>query len=335
MTLKPIYVLILDKYFVLTQINRQKMETLVDKIKTLKKEKNAVVLAHCYQNVEIDEVADFVGDSLYLSRKAKETNADIIVFAGVSFMAETAKLLSPDKKVLLPRLEAGCFMANMINVDSLRQFKSQHPGVPAVCYVNSTAAIKAECDVCCTSSNALTVVNNIAEREGVKEVLFLPDTYLGKWVEAKLNGKIKVTTYNGFCPTHLRLRAEDIEKSRAEHPNSKILAHPECHQTVSSISDFVGSTKEIMEYVKNTDFSEYTIATEKGVFDRLKRDYKNKTFYLLKDTLVCQNMKWNTLEDIYNSLLREENEINLDNETSQKAMACINKMFEITQPVLI
>ncbi len=307
------------------------MNSLVEKINKLKQEKNAVILAHCYQNVEVDEVADFVGDSLYLSRKAKETDADIIVFAGVSFMAETAKLLSPNKKVLLPRLEAGCFMANMINVESLREFRAMHKGIPAVCYVNSTADIKAECDVCCTSSNAIDVVKNL----GSDEVLFLPDTYLGKWVESQLKGKVKVHTYNGFCPTHLRLRAEDVKKSRLEHPNSKILAHPECHHTVSELADFVGSTKEIMEYVRKTNFSEYTIATEKGVFDRLQRDYKNKTFYLLSEKLVCQNMKWNTLDDIYNSLLREEHEITLDEETSQKAMACINKMFEITQPVLV
>lgn len=307
------------------------MDSLVEKINILKKEKNAVILAHCYQNVEVDEVADFVGDSLYLSRKAKETNADIIVFAGVSFMAETAKLLSPEKKVLLPRLEAGCFMANMINVESLRKFKSMHEGIPSVCYVNSTAAIKAECDVCCTSSNALNVVKNL----GAEEVMFLPDTYLGKWVESQLGGKVKVHTYNGFCPTHLRLRAEDVESSRLEHPDSKILAHPECHGTVSALADFVGSTKEIMEYVRNTNFKEYTIATEKGVFDRLKRDYPNKTFYLLKDTLVCRNMKWNTLDDIYNALIREEYEITLDSQMSEKAVACINKMFEITQPTAV
>jgi len=304
------------------------MEALVEKINQLKKEKNAVILAHCYQNVEIDEVADFVGDSLYLSKMAKSTDADIIVFAGVSFMAETAKLLSPNKKVLLPRLESGCFMADMINVEQLRQFRAQHPNIPAVCYVNSTAAIKAESDVCCTSSNAIDVVRNL----GVDEVLFLPDTYLGKWTEKQLNGKVKVTTYNGFCPTHLRLRAEDVEQSRKEHPNSKILAHPECHQTVSELADFVGSTKEIIDFVKNTDYREYTIATEKGVFDRLKRDYKNKTFYLLSEKLVCQNMKWNTLDDIFNALLREEHEITLDEKTSQKAMDCINKMFEITAP---
>ncbi len=301
------------------------MNALVEKINTLKKEKNAVILAHCYQNIEVDEVADFVGDSLYLSQKAKETNADIIVFAGVSFMAETAKLLSPNKKVLLPRLESGCFMADMIDVKSLKEFKSLHPNIPAVCYVNSTAAIKAECDVCCTSSNAVNVVKNL----GAKEVLFLPDTYLGKWVEKQLEN-VNVITYNGFCPTHLRLIPEDIEKSRIEFPNSKILAHPECHHKVSELADFVGSTKDIMDYVKNTDFKQYTIATEKGVFDRLVRDYPKKSFHLLKDTLVCQNMKWNNLDDIYNSLMREEHEIILDKNTQEKAMACINKMFEIT-----
>lgn len=303
------------------------MNSLVEKINTLKKEKNAVILAHCYQNIEVDEVADFVGDSLYLSKMAKNTDADIIVFAGVSFMAETAKLLSPNKKVLLPRLEAGCFMADMINVESLRKFKELHPNIPTVCYVNSTAAVKAECDVCCTSSNAVTVVKNL----GVEEVLFLPDTYLGKWVESKLDG-VKVTTYNGFCPTHLRLRPEDMENSRKEFPNSIILAHPECHHKVSELADFVGSTKDIMEYVQKSTHNEFTIATEKGVFDRLQRDYKDKTFHLLKDTLVCSNMKWNTLDDIYNALIREEHEITLDETTSEKAMACINKMFEIMNP---
>ena len=298
-----------------------------EKIKRLKKEKNAVILAHCYQNIEIDEVADFVGDSLYLSRMAKNTDADIIVFAGVSFMAETAKLLSPDKKVLLPRLESGCFMADMINLKQLRDFKAEHPDIPCVCYVNSSAAVKAECDVCCTSSNAIKVVKNL----GSKEVLFLPDTYLGKWVEKKLNGSVNVITYNGFCPTHLRIRKEDIEKSRLEHPVSKILAHPECHQTVSDSADFVGSTKEIMDYVKNTDYPEYTIATEKGVFDRLKRDYPNKIFYLLSDVLVCKNMKWNSLDDIYNALLREEHEIKLEKNIADNAIKCIDKMFEITK----
>lgn len=299
------------------------MNSLVDKIKKLKKEKNAIVLAHCYQNVEIDEVADFVGDSLYLSKMAKETNADIIVFAGVSFMAETAKLLSPNKKVLLPRTESGCFMADMINLDSLREFKAQHPNIPVVCYVNSTAAIKAECDICCTSSNTLDIVRNMK----VPEVLFVPDTYLGKWVEAQLDG-VKVTTFNGFCPTHLRITPKDMEDARTKFPNAKILAHPECHFKVSALADFVGSTKAIMDYVANSSDKEFVIATEKGVVDRLTRDYKDKKFHLIKDTIVCQNMKWNTLDDIYNSLLNETHEIFLDETVSEKAMACINRMWE-------
>lgn len=299
------------------------MDSLVDKIKKLKKEKNAIVLAHCYQNVEIDEVADFVGDSLYLSKMAKETNADIIVFAGVSFMAETAKLLSPNKKVLLPRTESGCFMADMINLDSLREFKAQHPNIPVVCYVNSTAAIKAECDICCTSSNALDIVRNMK----VPEVLFVPDTYLGKWVEAQLDG-VKVTTFNGFCPTHLRITPKDMEDARTKYPNAKILAHPECHFKVSALADYVGSTKAIMDYVANSSDKEFVIATEKGVVDRLTRDYKDKQFHLIKDTIVCQNMKWNTLDDIYNSLLNETHEIFLDETVSEKAMACINRMWE-------
>lgn len=299
------------------------MDSLVEKIKRLKKEKNAIVLAHCYQNVEIDEVADFVGDSLYLSRMAKDTDADIIVFAGVSFMAETAKLLSPNKKVLLPRTESGCFMADMINLDSLREFKAQHPNIPVVCYVNSTATIKAECDICCTSSNALDIVRNMK----VPEVLFVPDTYLGKWVEAQLDG-VKVTTFNGFCPTHLRITPKDMEDARTKFPNAKILAHPECHFKVSALADYVGSTKAIMDYVANSSDKEFVIATEKGVVDRLTRDYKDKKFYLIKDTIVCQNMKWNTLDDIYNSLLNETHEIFLDETVSEKAMACINRMWE-------
>ena len=180
-------------------------------IEKLKKEKNAVILAHCYQPVEIDEVADFVGDSLYLSKMAATTNADIIVFAGVHFMAQSAKLLNPEKKVLLPNLNSGCFMAVMINVEQLGAFKAEHPNIPVVCYINSTAEVKAESDICCTSSNAVEIVKSL----NVPEVLFIPDTYLGKWVEYKL-GNVKVTTYNGFCPTHLRIRPEDIEVASSD-----------------------------------------------------------------------------------------------------------------------
>lgn len=300
---------------------------ITDEIKKLKKEKNAVILAHCYQPVEIDEVADFVGDSLYLSKMAATTNADIIVFAGVHFMAQSAKLLNPEKKILLPNMNSGCFMADMINVEQLKTFKTQHPGLPVVCYINSTAEVKAESDICCTSSNALEIVESL----GVNEVLFLPDTYLGKWVEYKL-GNVKVTTYNGFCPTHLRIRPEDIEKARKEYPNAKILTHPECHWEVCKISDFVGSTKDIMEYARSSNDKQFVIATEKGVVDRLNRDSKlygwNKEFILIKDDIVCQNMKWNSLEDIYNSLKYEQHEVTVDKDVFDKAKRCVERMFE-------
>lgn len=302
------------------------MNKLVEKIKKLKKEKNAVILAHCYQNVEIDEVADYVGDSLYLSQRANETNADIIVFAGVYFMAQTAKLLSPDKKVLLPRMESGCRMADMIDLEQVKEFKSLHPNIPVVCYINSTAEVKSECDMCCTSSNAVKVVESM----GAKEILFLPDTYLGKWVEAKL-GNIKITTYPGFCPTHLQIKPKDILEAREKYPNAKVLAHPECHQEVVKLADYVGSTTGIMKYAIESDNKQFIIATEKGVVDRLKRDYPDKEFILIKDNIICPNMKWHTLQDIYDALEKEQHEITVDAEVAKKAVNCINRMLEVSK----
>lgn len=302
------------------------MNELVEKIKKLKKEKNAVILAHCYQNVEIDEVADYVGDSLYLSQRANETNANIIVFAGVYFMAQTAKLLSPDKKVLLPRMESGCRMADMIDLEQVKEFKSLHPNIPVVCYINSTAEVKSECDMCCTSSNAVKVVESM----GAKEILFLPDTYLGKWVEAKL-GNIKITTYPGFCPTHLQIKPKDILEAREKYPNAKVLAHPECHQEVVKLADYVGSTTGIMKYAIESDNKQFIIATEKGVVDRLKRDYPDKEFILIKDNIICPNMKWHTLQDIYDALEKEQHEITVDAEVAKKAVNCINKMLEVSK----
>lgn len=295
----------------------------IEEIKRLKKEKNAIILTHCYQNIDLDEISDFVGDSFYLSKKAQETNADIIVFAGVSFMAQSAKLLNPDKKVLLPNLNSGCFMADMLDVEQLKEFKSKYPQMPVVCYINSTAEIKAECDICCTSSNALKVIKSL----GAKEILFVPDTYLGKWVEKKL-GNIKIHTYNGFCPTHLRIRPEDIDIARINYPNAKILAHPECHQSVSKKADFVGSTKEIMEFAIKSQNKEFVIATEKGVLDRLKRDCPEKKFHLIKEDIICKNMKWNSVEDIYFALLNERYEIKISEQIRKKAFECINNMME-------
>ena len=302
------------------------MDEIIEKINKLKAEKNAVILAHCYQNIEIDKVADYVGDSLYLSQMAAKTDADIIVFAGVYFMAQTAKILSPDKKVLLPRLESGCLMADMINLQQLKEFKSKHPGIPTVCYINSTAEVKSECDICCTSSNAIKIVDSLkAER-----VLFLPDTYLGKWVESQLKG-VEVITYPGYCPTHLRIKAEDIISMRKKYPDAKILTHPECHKSVTELSDYVGSTTGIIKYAQESNAKQFIIATEKGVYDRLQRDLPEKEFIMIKDNLICRNMKWHTLEDIYNSLLHEQHEIDVDNNLAQKALGCINRMLEVSK----
>ena len=302
------------------------MNELIEKICKLKKEKNAVILAHCYQNVEIDEVADFVGDSLYLSQMAAKTDADIILFAGVYFMAQTAKILNPSKKVLLPRLESGCRMADMISLNQLREFKSKHPDIPTVCYINSTAEVKSECDMCCTSSNAVKVIKSM----GAEKILFLPDTYLGKWVEAKL-GNLEVITYPGFCPTHLQIRPEDIKNARAKYPNAEVLAHPECHQAVTKLADYVGSTTGIMKYAIESDKKQFIIATEKGVVDRLQRDYPEKEFILIKESIVCPNMKWHTLTDIYNALDKEEHEINVDKEIASKALKCIDRMLKVSK----
>lgn len=302
------------------------MQKLINSINKLKKEKNAIILAHCYQPVEIDLVADFVGDSLALSQKAAQTKADIIVFAGVYFMAQTAKILSPNKKVLLPQIEAGCRMADMITYKQLIDFKSKHPNIPTVCYVNSTAEVKSECDMCCTSSNAVNVVKSM----NAEKILFLPDTYLGKWVEKQL-GNVEVITYPGFCPTHLQIRLDDVEKMRIQHPNALILAHPECHTTVSEMADYVGSTTGIMNFVKNSSHNEFVIATEQGVTDRLKRDYPDKTFISIKDNIVCPNMKMTSLEDILNVLENETNEIFVKEEIAQKAVKCIDSMLEVSK----
>ena len=305
---------------------------LVSKIKELKKEKNAIILTHCYQNIEIDEVSDFVGDSLYLSKMAAQTNADIIVFAGVYFMAQSAKLLSPNKKVLLPNLNSGCMMADMINVQNLKLFKDRNPNIPVVCYINSTAEVKANCDVCCTSSNAIEVVKNLNSNK----VLFVPDNFLGKYVQHKLPS-VEIITFNGYCPIHQRIRLEEIERARKNYPNAMILTHPECNQEVAKRSDFIGSTKEIMEYVKKSDKKQFVIATEKGVVDRLNRDSKkegwDKEFILIDENIICPDMKKNTLDSIYDTLLKEENVIEIDLDVAKKATRCIERMFEITSPI--
>ena len=299
----------------------------IEEIKRLKKEKNAVILAHCYQNVEIDDVADYVGDSLYLSQMAAKTNADIIIFAGVYFMAQTAKILNPTKKVILPNLTAGCAMADMINLQQLREFKSKYPDIPTVCYINSTAEVKSECDICCTSSNAIKIVESLK----AEKVLFLPDKNLGRWVEKQL-GNVEVITYDGYCPIHNKLEPSAIKETKLKHPNALVLAHPECTEEFSKLADYVGSTTGIMNFVKNSTEKQFIIATEKGVLDRLKRDYPNKDFYDINDKpSICQSMKLNTILDIYNALKNETPEIKVEEKIAQKALKCIERMLEVSK----
>lgn len=299
----------------------------ISEIKKLKKEKNAVILAHCYQNIEVDEVADYIGDSLYLSQMAAKTDADIIIFAGVYFMAQTAKILNPAKKVLLPNINAGCDMADMINLEQLRNFKNKYPNIPTVCYINSTAEVKSECDICCTSSNAIKIVESLK----APKVLFLPDKNLGRWVEKKL-GNVEIITYNGCCPIHDRLEPIGMKETKAQYPNALVLAHPECTEEFLKLADFVGSTTGIMNYVKNSNEKQFIVATEKGVLDRLKRDYPNKQFYdINNEPSICQSMKLNSVSDIYYALKNESPEITVDNETAKKALKCIERMLEISK----
>jgi len=297
---------------------------IIQKINKLKKEQNAVILAHCYQRLEIDEVADFVGDSLYLSKVAAESNADVIVFAGVTFMAETAKILSPEKKVLFPRPEAGCYMADMIKSEDLLEFKAQYPNAPVVCYVNSSAEVKALSDICCTSANAVAVVKSL----GAKEVLFVPDKGLGGYVNSQLSD-VNVISFPGFCPTHMRILPEDIDKMRAKYPKAPVLVHPECRIEVIEKADYIGSTSGIMKFAKESSAKQFIIVTEIGVVERLQRDFPEKEFFLITERTTCENMKWNTLSDILISLEKGLYEVELDKETSIKAYLTIKKMLDV------
>lgn len=298
----------------------------ITEIKRLKQEKNAVILAHCYQNIEIDAVADYVGDSLYLSQMAAKTNADIIVFAGVYFMAQTAKILNPCKKVILPDIKAGCDMADMINLKQLREFKSKNPDIPVVCYINSTAEVKSECDICCTSSNAVEIVDSLK----AEKVLFLPDKNLGRWVEKQLKN-VEVITYDGYCPIHNNFCPDSIAKNKNKYPDALVLAHPECKEEFLDDADYVGSTTGIMKYVKNSPEKEFIIATENGVIERLQRDYPDKRFYNINDKpAVCESMKLISLENIYEALNNETPEIHVDKEIAGKALKCIERMLDVS-----
>lgn len=300
---------------------------LVNEIRRLKEEKNAIILAHNYQLPEVQDVADIVGDSLKLSQEAEKIDAEIIVLAGVKFMAETAKILSPKKKVLLPAKDAGCPMADMIDLDKLREFKSKHVGYPVVCYVNSSIEVKSESDVCCTSSNALKIVDALDS----ENVLFIPDRNLGDYISKQIPNK-NIISYNGFCVTHNRITLEEVDNMLNLHKDALLLAHPECDPKVVEKAHFVGSTAAIIDFANKSENKKFIIATEIGVMHKLERDNMNtgKEFYLLSPSLVCSNMKKTKLEDIYKVLNEECNEISIDEDIRLKAKKTLDKMLELS-----
>lgn len=296
--------------------------SLTAEILQLKKERNAVILAHNYQRGEVQDIADYTGDSLGLSQKAVEVDAKVIVFCGVNFMAESAAILNPDKVVLNPRPEAGCPMADMITPLQLQRFKEEHPDAAVVCYVNSSAAVKAESDVCCTSSNSIKVVNALEQ----DEVIHVPDYNLAMYTQRFT--KKKIYPWNGFCPTHHQITAGDILISKMDHPGLEVIVHPECRQEVIDLADGVYSTDGMLKYAKKVD-KDLIIGTEVGVIHRLKKENPGRNFYPVSNFVVCPNMKMNTLETVRDSLRDMRTEIKIPETIRINAKRALDRMLEI------
>ncbi|MCF7908760.1 MAG: quinolinate synthase NadA [Candidatus Omnitrophica bacterium] len=297
------------------------MDILQDKVVKLKKKKKAVILAHNYQISAVQDIADFIGDSLELSKISRDLKEKLIVFCGVRFMAETAKILSPQKKVILPILDAGCPLADMITTADLIALKTRYPEAWVVSYVNSSAEIKALSDVCCTSANAITVVKNVP----TKQVIFVPDKNLGWWVAKNVSGK-EIILWPGHCLVHEYFTKEDVTKSKELHPEAEIMVHPECRREVIEAVDQVLSTAGMSKAVKNSDKKEFIIGTEEGLVYRLKKENPNKTFYSLGSPKVCMNMKKTTLDDVYRSLDNLKYDIELDPAIMSKARLALERM---------
>lgn len=300
-------------------------DPIIEKISELKKKHNAVILAHNYQRGEIQDVADFVGDSLGLSQQAAKTDADLIVFCGVHFMAETAALLSPDKTVIMPDEHAGCPMASMITARELKEKKKLYPNARVVCYVNTTAAVKAESDICCTSSNAVKIVSSIPENE---EIIFVPDKSLGAYVSSCLGREM--IYWEGYCPTHHRILAEQIVKMKSEHPEAEVVVHPECTPDVIALADHVASTTGILNYAKSSSSKEFVIGTELGILHRMKKENPDKAFMPVTPLSDCPNMKLNTLEKLLWSLEDLQFVVTVPEEIAVKARQAIQKMLDLS-----
>lgn len=299
--------------------------TIIDDICRLRKERNAVVLAHNYTPGDVQDVADFTGDSLELARRATEVNADVIVFCGVYFMAETAKILNPSKTVLIPDPTAGCPMADMITAEELRKFKADHPGAKAVCYVNSTAEVKAECDMCVTSGNAERVMRSFQADE---KILFVPDRHLGGHIASLLGRKYEL--WQGCCPIHAKLTASDIAAARAAHPEAVVMVHPECSEEVRNAADKALSTGGMCAFAKESDAQEFIVGTECGILHRLEKENPTKRFYCAGSNIVCQDMKKITLEKLRDCLAGMKEEVVVPEEIAVKAKRAIDAMLALS-----
>ena len=300
------------------------MKETISTIKNLCRERNAIILAHNYQPPEIQEIADFVGDSLDLSRKAAETAADVIVFCGVRFMAETAAVISPGKTVLLPDLNAGCPLADTIDADKLELKKKESPpGTVVVCYVNSPVEVKAGSDICCTSANAARIVDSLGEAN----IMFVPDENLGRWVSSK-TGK-KLVLWKGSCPAHIKVRAADVTELRKKHPEAVVIVHPECLEEVTETADAVLGTGGMVEYAQTTSAREIIVGTEEGLIYRLQKENPEKAFYPACEKLLCSDMKLITLQKVMESLKKLKHRIVIPGEIADKARKSIERMLEI------
>ena len=299
---------------------------LTEKILKLKKEKKAVILAHNYQRPEIQDLADYVGDSIELSRKAsEEKDAEMIVFSAVDFMAESAAILNPRKKVLLPCLSARCPMAQMLTVDEIKRAKKLYPNAPVVLYVNTLASCKAECDVCCTSANAVEVIKSL----DADTILFGPDKNLAEYVSEKTGKKLIPIPENGFCPTHLLFQPEDVKVLKMQHPDAVAMAHPECSSEMRKVADFIGSTSKMCRYANESPAKEFIVGTEEGILHRLRKENPKKNFYIAYEGAICPNMKLTTLDRLYASLKEEKNVVKVPEAVANKARASLERMFEV------
>ena len=293
------------------------------RVAELKQQRNAVILVHNYQIPEVQDLADFLGDSLGLSQQAAGTDADVIVFCGVHFMAQTAKLLSPDRTVLMPDPSAGCPMADMITPQQLRRFKAEHPGAPVVAYVNTTAEVKAESDICCTSANAVEVVESL----DADTVLFIPDMHLADWVARHTDKQI--IAWGGYCPTHVRISPATIEYMKQQYPDAVVIVHPEARHEVLDMADVVASTGGMVKFARETDAREIIVGTEEGMVYRLRRENPDKTFYVVPHT-VCPNMKKTTAAKVVASLENMQYEIDVAPDIAERARRAVERMLEVS-----